>query len=277
MALATLMSNPIIQGKILYLIVEIEQYLYHPSFLTFLREAAGSDSFRFYMKGSSAARLHLATSLPVPLTSDFDMVLLVDPTLSQKQYSMLRSLLIGRLLEVYDNIVERSANFLVGYETLPPGRHQASYREMYPTNSDDTLAYLRNIFESKATIKAPDAAQLTYKFTNSLVTPNSAEKHTPKGFSLLKLIPRTPIRIDSILDIIIPSHDYKNVFYDWAASAKLTPFKFTINNKDMQIQLLNVPLLDADLRRSEETETRAEKLASRRGIVGMLEFSRLKF
>lgn len=263
------MTDARTQANIFRLISNIDSALHDPKFMELVRQVGGkASSFRFYVKGSSAVRMQLSFNVPVPLTSDIDMVLLVDPTLPYSVYRALRALLIVRLLEVADAAVFHSAEFFVGRKTRGANDHQYSVREMNAPNKDDLPSYLDTVF-SNSSIKVPTTAGLRYKFVNSLISPMGGG-HEKIHISLLKFVPRLKhVDMDSILDIIIPTMDYKYVFDDWVASEDLVE----LNLYDKKVMTLNKYALHLDLNRSFATESRDEKLAARRQLLRELQFS----
>jgi hypothetical protein len=273
--LKSLMSSPAIQVRIFNLIIELEGYLRHPDFLALLHEATGASgsAFRFFMKGSNAVRMHVATSFPLPLASDFDMVLLIDPMLPA--FRSVRAMLIQRLFEYFDAVVPKSAGFF-DMPTLPAGKYSSSKRVYNGPLADDLPSYFDNVFRDKGDIPAPPTASFIYSFTNNLISPDVGGGHTSKGISLLKVVPRLPGGIDSIMDIIIPSRNYARIHYEWAATENLTRFNLMLGSQKAVVHLLDPFVLDADLRRSEATESRAEKLKTRREAISLLEISRLR-
>jgi hypothetical protein len=270
MAAASIMSDAGVQSKIFGVIAKIDAALHDAKFLKMVRDiGADASSFRFFMKGSSAVRIHLAEGTPVPLASDIDMVLLIDPTLSDRKYRALRALLIVRLLDVAGDIVEHSSDFFDKRRVQAEGHQQLCVREFNAPNKDDLPSYLTAVF-SASNFKAPANAGLRYKFVNSLFSPGKNDKHEKRHISLLKFIPRLHYsNLDSVLDIIIPTTEYKRGFNDWVGSEK--PIVKTMYGH--QVSILKPYALDLDLRASLQTESREEKLANRMQLIRDLEFS----
>ena len=265
------MSDAGVQSEIFGAIAKIDAALHDPTFLE-LADAEPS-SFRFYMKGSSAVRLQLSEKTPVPLASDIDMVLLIDPTLSVRKYRALRAFLIVRLLDVIEDIVEHSSNFFGPRRLHPEGHRQLCFREFNAPNKDDLPSYVSAVF-SKGPLKVAANAGLHYKFVNNLISPSANGSHQQRNISLLKLIPRLKgMTIDSVLDIIIPTMQYSRGVSDWVGSEKLLVKSLYGHN----VNMLNPYALDLDLRSSLLTESREEKLANRKQLITDLEFSQLIF
>jgi hypothetical protein len=210
-----------------------------------LNPAQRTNIFRFILKGSTAIALisdHIQSEywmhrpdthpLPFPFTSnsDADFSLLVNPDLSDHDFTVIREILIKSIINVlYNNLrnpidqAEIAPDFArLGYELDPT--FSSVHVISHPQIATDTPA-LKAFYETPRPIN-PNS------YVNMRIIENNSQRNPPKSFnySIIRLISRTrvglrPTPLD-MFDIMIPAKSYERFAFEWAYTTDNVLFKW---------------------------------------------------
>lgn len=243
------------------------EYLNHP-------ETTHKYVYRFYLKGGNAyamirtrhsAALH---AFPFPLESDFDMVCMINPRLSEHDFDRARVYLMYVLTMFKESSLWDLANSAypsVGLtplpldKTLPIPVNQISGG---PTD-DSILKYLNS--EGFNEIRIPPGCPYIVRVVSNIayetVGANGRKVVNTVHNALLKYMSRTT-PAHELVDIAIPSRAYANLATEWDLYEDML-FKDTIYTRNIAFYVLDPVMTYIDLRYAARMNTRPKKKANR--------------
>jgi hypothetical protein len=219
-----------------------------------LSPAARNNVFRFILKGSTAIALisdhirseywlHPPTTAPLPFpftsSSDVDFSLLVNPNLSDHDFTVIREMLIKSIVNVLYNKLRHptdqaaiGADFArLGY-TLDP-TFSTVHVISHPKLSTDTQSLI-NFYNEPRPID-PNS------YVNMRIVENNSQRNPFKTFeySIIRLISRTkvghiPKSVD-MFDIMIPAKNYERFEFEWAYTSNSVSFNWPEPNFEFRI------------------------------------------
>ena len=275
----TIHRNPVIQAFCLNTITVLDALMNNARLLEkilyFVRFDRGpiyvSDVFTFHLKGGNALPLlkidiNPETTFPLKFTGDFDLTLLINPSLKREDFKVLREIMIYEIINMLKMIILQESDW--GHIITNLMIHSIKLKRLDETRiSIANEAYTYDDFGLGANLynhprlldfKIPVGCPFDLE-----IHPNLPYKDKSLNFALIKLRTRTEPPID-LIDIAIPSMSYEHIQFDWDVHRTLyfvgNEFKFRVADS------LNVYI---DYRISALTDSRTEKRRARnnRAIV----------
>lgn len=248
-----MIQNYTLQPRIFYLIKLIQDAIYSDNFKALIMRTTGvadattdfTNLYRFYMRGSSAAILHLVKPkidptkipmTPLPFTSDIDMMVIVNPELPAATFAMIHSLLFNHVMDTIiaftNSDIGKTSGLDItkslydkeetGYNDVPVHSKRLIIKNSIFQSLDDPLVH--ELFEiGTPAIMVGKNSGFNLTITNEI---QPISMPTVLGLSLIEVRPRTGDGETSVLDIAFPKMNFlqfgeakiSRIYYEWLQS-----------------------------------------------------------